>query len=204
MRKDSMKFLEVLLKQREQTKEDVLHPDINDFNEIPNVQTNIREILKDLKAYGCIGEDSLYSVTGDIEIYLTLEGIEYFKNKETYNNGTVVTNNIANFTGTISNVQIQQGTINSNQTQAMPSMDFDKVVEFVSNIKKYDAVLGVEYGEMASNVREILNEVDNLAKQRGNPSKIKRLLSTLRELSTGVSGGIIASAIVDGVKKFLL
>jgi hypothetical protein len=200
MSKDSEKFLKILLKQREQTNEDVLHLDINDFNEIPNIETSIRTILKELKAQDCIGEDSLYSITGDIEIYLTLEGIEYFKNKDVHNNGEIVTNNITNFTGTISNVQIQQGTTNSNQTQTMPTMDFDKVMEFVSKIKNYDSSLEVDYGEKASNVREILDEIEILLQQRDNPSKIKKLLSTLKELSIGVSGGIIASAIVDGIK----
>jgi hypothetical protein len=49
-------------------------------------------------------------------------------------------------------------------------------------------------------VREILDEIEILLQQRDNPSKIKKLLSTLKELSIGVSGGIIASAIVDGIK----
>lgn len=82
LRKDSEKFLEIVLKKREETGEDALSFGLGDFREIPNIQMNIKTILDDLKIHGCISDNSSMFITGEMEIYLTMEGIEYFEDKE--------------------------------------------------------------------------------------------------------------------------
>ena len=49
LRKDSAKFLEILLKKRGELGQDAISCDINEFMEIPNVKFNVKAILDDLK-----------------------------------------------------------------------------------------------------------------------------------------------------------
>ena len=52
--------------------------------------------------------------------------------------------NTNNFYGNVSNIQLQQGNVNSIQTQtvtAVETLDFDRVSEFITKIKKYDSLL---------------------------------------------------------------
>lgn len=114
-----------------------------------------------------------------------------------------MSNNTNNFYGNVSNVQVQQGTVNSMQTQTATSMetiDFEKVAEFVTKIKKYNNFFEDEFGDNATAVREKITEIETLVKKRENPSKIKMLLSELKNLSVGVTGSLIATGIVEGIK----
>ena len=133
LRKDSEKFLEIVLRKREKIGEDALSFGLEDFKEIPNIQMNIKTILDDLKIHGCISDNSSMYVTGEMDIYLTMEGIEYFKDKERVNQLEQMSSNVTNFYGPVNNMQMQQGTVNSTQTQTISteSVAFDKVAEFV-------------------------------------------------------------------------
>lgn len=117
-----------------------------------------------------------------------------------------MSNNTNNFYGNVSNVQVQQGTVNSTQTQTVTSMetiDFEKVLEFVDKVKKYNNFFEDEFGDNATEVREKITEIETLAKKRENPSKIKILLCELKNLSVGVAGSLIATGIVEGIKLLL-
>lgn len=203
LRKDSEKFLEIVLKKREEIGEDALSFGLEDFREIPNIQMNIRTILDDLKIHGCIGDNSSMFITGEIDIYLTIEGIEYFKNKEGIEQ---MNSNVTNFYGPVNNMQMQQGTVNSTQTQTITteSVDFDKVAEFVEKVKKYDPLLDDEYGEQAIVVREKLEEISSLVQKKENSGRIKSLLIELKNLSVGITGSLIATGIVEGIKLLFM
>lgn len=108
LRKDSEKFLEIVLKKREEIGKDALSFGLEDFREIPNIQINIGTILDDLKIHGCIGDNSLKCVTGEIDIYLTMEGIEYFKYKERVNQVEQMSGNVTNFYGSVNSVCLAQ------------------------------------------------------------------------------------------------
>lgn len=113
-----------------------------------------------------------------------------------------MSNNVNNFYGPVNNMQVQQGTVNSTQTQTIitESVDFDKVSEFIEKVKKYDAFLEDEYGEQATEVREKLDEISSLVQKKENSGKIKSLLMELKNLSVGVGGSLIATGIVEGIK----
>ena len=70
LRKDSEKFLEIVLRKREKIGEDALSFGLEDFKEIPNIQMNIKTILDDLKIHGCISDNSSMYVTGEMDIYI--------------------------------------------------------------------------------------------------------------------------------------
>ena len=206
LRKDSEKFLEIVLRKREKIGEDALSFGLEDFKEIPNIQMNIKTILDDLKIHGCISDNSSMYVTGEMDIYLTMEGIEYFKDKERVNQLEQMSSNVTNFYGPVNNMQMQQGTVNSTQTQTISteSVDFDKVAEFVEKIKKYDSLLEDEYGEQATEVREKLNEISSLVQKKENTGRIKSLLIELKNLSVGVGGSLIATGIIEAIKLLFM
>ena len=117
-----------------------------------------------------------------------------------------MSNNTNNFYGNITNMQFQQGTVNSTQTQKITSMetiDFDKVSEFVAKIKRYDSLLENEFGDKATEVRQKITEIETLVQKKENPSTIKLLLIELKNLSIGVAGSLIATGIVEGIKLLL-
>lgn len=207
LRKDSEKFLEIILKKREETGKNALSCNIEEFVEIPNIEFNIKTIMDDLKLHGCISASSSIYLSGDMDIYLTLEGIDYFKNKSEKNQGEQMSNNTNNFYGTVNNMQIQQGTTNSTQTQTITTsetLDFEAVAEFVAKIKRYDDHFNEEYGQQAMEVREKLEEISTLVQKKENPSKIKSLLIELKNLSVGVTGSLVATGIVEGIKLLLM
>lgn len=206
LRKDSEKFLEIVLKKREEIGKDALSFGLEDFREIPNIQINIGTILDDLKIHGYIGDNSLKCVTGEIDIYLTMEGIEYFNDKEGIKQVDQMGGNVTNFYGTVNNMQMQQGTVNSTQAQTISteSVDFDKVAEFVEKVKKYDPFLEDEYREQATEVREKLDEISSLVQKKENSGRIKSLLIELKNLSIGVGGSLIATGIAEGVKLLFM
>lgn len=136
-----------------------------------------------------------------------MEGIDYFKDKEKQYQEARMSNITNNFCGSISNIQLQQGTVNSTQTQTITSMetiDFDKVSEFVAKIKRYDPLLEDEFGDKATEVRQKITEIDTLVQKKENPSKVKMLLMELKNLSVGVAGSLIATGIVEGIKLLFI
>lgn len=108
-----------------------------------------------------------------------------------------ITNNTNNFYGEVTGVQIQQGTVNSSQSQSVnQEFDYAEVAEIIQKIKKYDSFLDDEYGENALEMRNKIDEIEDLVQKEENPSRIKALLNDIKNLSIGVAGSLIASGIV--------
>lgn len=198
LRKDSEKFLEVLIRKREESGEDSIICPLDIFNEIPNIRFNIENIMDDLKIHGCISDNSSVYISGDIKIMLTMEGIEYFRNKEErMGKEQRITNNTNNFYAETTGVQIQQGTVSSTQSQSVDQkFNYNDVDNIIQKIKKYDDFLDDEYGEKAADVRDKINEIELLLQKKEQPSKIRVLLNDIKNLSIGVAGSIVASGIV--------
>lgn len=116
-----------------------------------------------------------------------------------------MSNNTNNFYGNVSNMQLQQGTVNSTQmVTSKEKIDFEKVAEFLEKVKKYDIFLEDEFGDKATAVKQKIAEIETLVKKRENPSKIEMLLFELKKLSVGVGGSLIATGIVEGIKLLLM
>ena len=111
--------------------------------------------------------------------------------------------NTNNFYGDVTGVQIQQGTVNSSQTQTI-TQDFDyrAISDIIENIKKYDGLLDAEFGDKVSELREKIASLEELVEKRDNPSKIKLLLTELKNLAIGVTGSLIASGIAAQIPIF--
>lgn len=74
--------------------------------------------------------------------------------------------------------------------------------DIIENIKKYDGMFDVEFGDKASELREKIAGLEELIEKRENPSKIKMLLTELKNLAIGVTGSLIASGIVAQIPIF--
>ena len=198
LRKDSEKFLKIVSEKRKENGSDIITCTLDIFNEIPNIEFNVGNIMDDLKLHNCISGNSTVFISGEVQVILTIDGIEYFKEKEIQmRENQRITNNTNNFHGEVTGVQIQQGTVNSSQSQSVnQGFDYAEVAEIIQKIKKYDSFLDDEYGENALEIRNKIDEIEDLVQKKENPSRIKTLLSDIKNLSIGVTGSLIASGIV--------
>lgn len=198
LRKDSEKFLKIVLEKRKENGSDIITCTLDIFNEIPNIEFNVGNIMDDLKLHNCISGNSTVFISGEVQVILTIDGIEYFKEKKIQmRENQRITNNTNNFYGEVTGVQIQQGTVNSSQSQSVnQGFDYAEVAEIIEKIKKYDSFLDDEYGENALEIRNKIDEIEDLVQKKENPSRIKTLLSDIKNLSIGVTGSLIASGIV--------
>ena len=205
LRKDSEEFLRIVLQKRNEEGRDTISCSLGIFNSIPNIDMNIGNILDDLKVHNCISSNSAFYISGEVMVILTMDGIEYFEEKESMikeKAGNI--NNTNNFYGEVNGVQIQQGTINSTQTQDVSvGFDYENIVEIENKIKKYDAMFDEEYGQLAVEMRDKLSEIEGLLKKRENPSRIKVLLMDIKNLSMNVVGSVIASGIANLISSMI-
>ena len=193
LRKDSEKFLKIVLEKREENGSDIVTCTLDMFSEIPNIEFNVGNIMDDLKLHNCISSNSTVFISGEVQVILTIDGIEYFKEIQMKENQRITNN----FYGEVIGVQIQQGTVNSSQSQSVnQGFDYAEVAEIIQKIKKYDSFLDDEYGENALEMRNKIDEIEDLVQKEENPSRIKALLNDIKNLSIGVAGSLIASGIV--------
>ncbi len=115
-----------------------------------------------------------------------------------------IVNNTNNFYGEATGIQIQQGTNNSLQDQTITQeFNYAKVKEVLEQIKKYDSMFDEEYGEKAPELRNMIEEMEVLLQKRENPSKIKMVLTEIKNLSIGIAGSLIASGILATIAPVL-
>ena len=115
-----------------------------------------------------------------------------------------IVNNTNNFYGEATGIQIEQGTNNSLQEQTITQeFNYAKVKEVLEQIKKYDSMFDEEYGEKAPELRNMIEEIEVLLQKRENPSKIKMVLTEIKNLSIGIAGSLIASGILATIAPIL-
>ena len=107
-----------------------------------------------------------------------------------------------NIQGNINGVQIQQGTTNSSQFQNVNQVfDYEKVAEILNEIDKYIPMFADIYGHDCEKAENALNEAKEAVVARENPSKIKKALSILKDVSLRVSSSLIATGILTLLEK---
>jgi hypothetical protein len=155
-----------------------------------------------LKQYGLISNYGYY-IIGCWEITIMPSLLTYFERKESAIMQEKQSYNTNNFYGDVTGVQIQQGTVNSSQSQTITQdFDYGAVSDMIGNIKKYDGLLDAEFGDKAEELREKIASLEELVAKRENPSKIKLLLTELKNLAVGVTGSLIASGIASQIPMF--
>lgn len=105
--------------------------------------------------------------------------------------------------GSISNLQIQQGSVNSSQVIAHPQdFDYNAVSNFLNQISKYP-MLTDELGEKSAEFEQLMTEAEKAIKSKESPSKIKTVLLTMKDLAVGITGSLIASGIATQIPVLL-
>ncbi len=132
-------------------------------------------------------------------------GLTYFEEKDKMENNKATVKYENNFYAPTNNVQIQQGTTNSTQNLAdSKSLDIEKIKELVTCVNRYDSILNEEYGaENASELRKAISELEECIKQSRETDKVPKILSYIRDLSIGVSGGVISSWIIKLIETVM-
>lgn len=171
----------------------------NNDIEIPQyLEWDLQFEFEKLKQYGLISQYDYY-ISGVWEISILPSILSYFQNKENAMNQEQKANSYTNiFNGDVSDIQIQQGTKNSTQIKNVNNgFDYDAVEKIIEQIRKYDGMLDLEFGESASELREKMEEISVLVQRQENPSKIQVLLGDIKNLAMGVGGNLIASGILS-------
>lgn len=153
-----------------------------------------------LKQYGLIS-DYRYYISEYWGIIILPGLLNYFTRREKAILQEKQSHNTNNFYGDVTGIQIQQGTVNSSQTQTITQdFDYGAIRDMIENIKKYDGMFDTEFGDKALEVREKIAALEEIIEKRENPSKIKMLLIELKNLAVGVTGSLIASGIAAQIK----
>lgn len=171
--------------------------------EIPvYLESDLALEFEKLKQYGLISSYGYY-ITGCWEITIMPSLLTYFDRKERAIMQKKQSYNTNNFYGDVTGVQIQQGTVNSSQSQTITQdFDYETVRDMIDNIKKYDGMFDAEFGDKVDELREKIADLEKLVAKRENPSKIKILLTELKNLAIGVTGSLIASGIASQIPMF--
>lgn len=138
-------------------------------------------------------------------LFVLGNGVSYFEEKQkarAFAKGNSFTNN---FYANVSNIQIQQGSANSSQTQTVSQLfDNEKINELLQMLKKYDAVLDDEFGvEGAGEIRAAAQSLDVEINDNRVPKKIMGVLEYIRDLSVNAGGGLIAAGIIQLITSIL-
>lgn len=166
------------------------------------LEKNLALEFEKLKQYGMISNYGYY-LSGCWEISIMPCLLTYFERKENAIMQEKQSNNANYFYGEVTGVQIQQGTINSSQTQTnVQEFDYEAVADIIEGIKKYDSLFDSEFADKAEYLRELIVGIEELIDRRDSPSKIKSLLIDLKNLALGVSGSLIATGIVAQIPVF--
>lgn len=121
-------------------------------------------------------------------------------------NSKKVINNSMNFNGSLSNTQIQQGTINSNQAlEIKDDFDYDKIFVLLTQIQKYSdhELFSNEFGRNSEELRSIINEACEDALNKRNSGKLKDNISRIKSFASNITSGIIANGIYQIIIKSL-
>lgn len=127
-------------------------------------------------------------------------GIQYF---EMVDVNQKMQNNINYFYGEVKNVQIQQGTRRSKQTQnSNQTLDYETINELIKTVYKYSDMLEMDYGLVeATQLRKAIDELSKEVVEKKSLSKINGILNYIKELSANAGGGLIASGILELIGK---
>ncbi len=174
----------------------------NDVNIPAYLENDLALEFEKLKQYGLISQYGYY-ITGCWEITILPCLLDYFERKEEAIMEDKQSYNTTTFYGNVTGVQIQQGTVNSSQNQTISQgLNYEEVSDIIEKIKKYDDLLDSEFGDKAEDLRDKIRALEELVEKKENPTKIKLLLTELKNLAIGVSGSLIASGIAAQIPMF--
>lgn len=101
-----------------------------------------------------------------------------------------------NFNGDIIDSQIQVNTVNSTQTSTHTgAFPYEDILKVLTEVNKYRDILQADLGERGTEFCDTLDEVMRETASNGNPSKIKKALSLLKDFTVGMAGSLAAAGV---------
>ena len=81
--------------------------------------------------------------------------------------------------------------------EVVNAFDYDQVLDVISKIKRstQSENFNIDFGEKSVEVKQIIDDTLRMVETKEEPTKIKKMLNTLKDLTIGVSGSLIASGI---------
>lgn len=114
-------------------------------------------------------------------------------NKAADNGATIVIGDNAN------GIQIQQNSDNAKQEMSnSQTFNYDKAFDVLHEIKAYFEYpqFAITYGDKTDLVKQIVNETIEAVSRKDEPSLIKKSLRILKDITFGVTEGLIATGIL--------
>lgn len=94
-------------------------------------------------------------------------------------------------------IQIQQNTIASNQQQGINTeFDFDKAQNTIESILRYQTMFEDEFGEKKEELVKAIDSACEAIKQKDH-AKLKSAWNWIKDVASGVAGGVIAQGIIS-------
>jgi len=103
----------------------------------------------------------------------------------------------------MSHSQIQQGTVDSEQSGTFTSLDLAEVAEFVVGLKTTLPQLRLTGDDEGIAQSDIATIETQLSSPRPNVGIIKESLRSIRNIAEGAAGSMAASGIITGIAKLL-
>lgn len=102
-----------------------------------------------------------------------------------------------NINGNVTGSQIQIGTVNSNQYYSVEKdCPYDEILKVVEEINKYRDILKNDLKENGDRFCKALDELTNEVKNKGNATKIKEGIETLKSFTVGLVSSIAATGVL--------
>lgn len=182
VQRDSEELLKLILERYKITGDAVVDINIRDCLTVPNIGTNIGDILDDLIIHGCIGSNSSVFSGGGLGIYLTTDGIEYFKNKQ--NEERKMERNVTyNVNGGQVNIANDNATIHAKQNNGMGTGELEVIIKNIA-----DNLSGLNK-DNADELKDIITMVsDEFSKPEPKSSKLRLYVSLLAPMFTIANG----------------
>lgn len=108
-------------------------------------------------------------------------------------------NNSINITGESSNVQIQQNI--SNPQIINEKFDYDKILEVIKEISKYESGFKEAYGNKNEQAQKALTNAKEAAENKEDPSKVEGFLNILKDISIKAVDGLISKGVLSLLDK---
>lgn len=108
-------------------------------------------------------------------------------------------NNSINITGDAHKVQIQQNISNSKIINE--NFDYEKILEVIKEISKYETGFKEAYGNSTEQVQRTLINAKEAVENKEDPSKIEGLLNILKDISLKAVDSLISRGVLGLLNK---
>lgn len=171
---------------------DSIKLDLNNYDHFANFRNPLEDLMRDAQRK-------------QLQQIAAAEAIRREKENEERRRHEEIIEALRNASGSITigdnatGIQIQQNSSHSTQKMNIETgFDYEKVTSVMKEIQDYTEYpqFAKTYGGNSENVKQLVEEILCAANKKQEPSLIQKSLRTLKELTIGTGGSLIASGIL--------